>query len=482
MTSPRVALGWSLAERYVSALLALAASMIMARLLTPAEIGKFSLCAAALAIAATMRDFGISEYIIQERELTEQKLRGAYAMSIVTAWSAGLVAFLLREPIAHYYGEAELGAILAILCLNFVLLPFATPAFAVLNRDLEFRKVFFIQITATALQAVAGVTLAVLGHGARSLAWASVIGIGVQILAITMVRPKNSFMWPSFTAAAGVFRYGIVSVTSRVIDTATGNAHEFIIGKQLGFAELGLFSRAMGLVEMFSNNVTAAVARVAMPAMANAHRDRRNISGAFARSTAIFTSVAWPFFGFVAVTAPEIIRVLFGPQWDAAAPVATLLAISMFPPALFALSASALAAMGQVQRRLKISLQFAPIHLAGLFIASLLGGLQVMALAWMVTRTLLLWLHSRQLRVAMGAGFGDIYAQSLPNLPLAMLTASLQWGTVAVCRIACLPALVTLGLVLALGLASWYAAVRLASLPVHDELVRIHARLRGSRA
>jgi O-antigen/teichoic acid export membrane protein len=268
-------------------------------------------------------------------------------------------------------------------------------------------------------------------------------------------------------------------VTGRLIDTVTANAHEFIIAKQLGFTQLGLFSRAMGLVEMFASNVTTAIARVAMPAMASAHRDEQNLTGSFARGTAIFTSIAWPFFGFVAIAAPEILRVLFGPQWDAAGPVASLLAVSMLPSALFALSASTLAAMGQVRRRLQISLQFGPIHLVGLLLASLVGGVQTIALAWMATRTMLLWLHSRQLCMAMNARFRDLYWQSMANVLLAATTVFFQFCTMALCRRNAFPALTTLVLAAAVGVATWYVHVRLMRLPVHDELLRMRASVGG---
>ncbi len=479
MTSPRIALVWSFLERYVNVVLSLASSMIIARLLTPSEVGKFSLCAAALSVAATMRDFGISEYILQEKDLTQARMRAAFAVAIATAWPVGLGVLFGRHWIARYYAEPELAAIIGILSINFLILPFATSAFALLNREMAFRKVFFIQTSATVVQAVGGVLLAALGHGARSLAWASVAGIAVQVLACTVARPRNSLIWPSFHGAYSVFRYGSMAVTGRVIDTATGNAHEFIIARMFGFAELGLFSRAMGLIEMFSKNVTSAIARVATPAMANAHRDQRHLAEWFAMGTAIYTGVAWPFFACLAIAAPEILQVIFGSQWGAAAKPATLLAVSMLPSSLYALSASALAAMGQVQRRLAISIQFSPVHVAALLAAALLGGFQALALAWSLTHVVLLLLHSRQLRLAMGATLGQLYGPCAGSAVLALATGTVQLGTSLLCRAQGWPAIFTLAAVLTAGLASWAAVVQWLSHPIKAEWLRLCAGIRG---
>ncbi len=70
-----------------------------------------------------------------------------------------------------------------------------------------------------------------------------------------------------------------------------------------------------------------------------------------------------------ALAAPEVIRVLLGPQWGAAVPLAQALAVGMLPSALFALGGSLLAALGQVQRRLKVSLWYGPLHVLALLLA-----------------------------------------------------------------------------------------------------------------
>jgi O-antigen/teichoic acid export membrane protein len=479
VTSPRIALVWSFLERYVNVVLSLGSSMIIARLLTPSEVGKFSLCAAALAVAATLRDFGISEYILQEKDLTQARMRAAFAVAIATAWPIGLVVLLGRHWIADCYAEPELAGIIAVLAINFLILPFATSAFALLNREMAFRKVFYIQTSATAVQALLGVLLAATGHGAHSLAWASVAGIAVQVLACTWARPKSSLIWPSFKGASSVFRYGSMAVSGRVIDTTVGNAHEFIIARLFGFAELGLFSRAMGLIEMFSKNITSAITRVAMPAMASAHRDQRHLADWFAKGTAIYTAVAWPFFAFVAVASAEILQVIFGPQWSGAAHPATLLAISMLPSSLYALSASTLAAMGQVQRRLVISLQFSPVHVAALLAAALWGGFQALAWAWSLTHMVLLFLHTRQLRQAMGASVWALYAPCAGSAVLALATGATQWTTVLLCRSQGWPAFATLATALAAGALAWAATVQAMSHPIKAEWLRLLAGLRG---
>lgn len=70
-----------------------------------------------------------------------------------------------------------------------------------------------------------------------------------QTVVISLLRPRDSFLLPGLRGAGAVLRYGIEFATSRLLESFTRNAHEFIIAKQSGFAAVGLFSRALGVID-----------------------------------------------------------------------------------------------------------------------------------------------------------------------------------------------------------------------------------------
>lgn len=478
MSSVRHALAWSLAERYASLVLTLASSMLIARLLTPAEIGVYSLCAAAVAIATMVREFGVTEYIVQERELDETKLRGAFAVAFTTAWGIGALLWLARTPLATWYDEPRVAELLGILCLSFVLLPFSSPAYALLNRAVAMRPIFVIQLCTTAAGAVVSVGLAWAGWGAASLAWGALAGVAAQVVVVGFYRPRSSFLWPSFRAAGAVFRYGAYQMGARVADTVSGNAHEFIIARQFDFTAVGLFSRAKGLVDLFQSNVATAITRVATPTLARAHREQQGpgpLVEAYARGTALFAVLAWPFFGFLALAAPELIRVLLGPQWGAAVPLAQALAVGMLPSALYALGGSVLAAMGQVQRRLKISLWYGPLHVLALLLAARFD-LLAMAWVWLLTTVVIWALYVNHLCQVLQTTVGALYRSTLASLPVALASVAVQAVALTALRAADSPAWLTLlGGALA-GALAWGAAAWGLRHPVAGELTELLRR------
>lgn len=467
--SARAALAWSFGERYASLVVTIASTMVLARLLTPKQVGIYSLCAALTAIAGILRDFGVSEYLIQEKNLTREKMQAAFGIALVVAWSIAALVFLGRHSFSAFYEEPMLAQVLAVLTLNFLILPFASPTFAVMNRDMEFRKIFVVQIVSTAAQALTSVALAYRGFGAMSLAWGPVANVLTQTLLLTAMRPRDSIMLPSFKAAKEVLSYGSMFVTSRVLETFTRNAHEFIIAKQFGFSSVGMFSRAFGLIELFYNNVAAAILRVASPAFASDHRQGIPLAPLYAKGTAIFTSIAWPFFGFVALMSQDIIRVLFGSQWDAAAPIATVLAIAMMPQYLFSLAPNLFASTGHVARRLALSFRFGPIHLIALLIAST-HSLQAVAAAWFISSSSMLVLYTFHLREVLQVPVRSIYGQCVKSAGVAVVCISAQVVARTLCRNAGWPELVNLMVVALVASISWLTVARWCSHPSYLEV------------
>lgn len=473
---------WSFGERYASLIITVASTMVLARVLTPTQIGVYSLCAAVVAVAGILRDFGISEYLIQERDLTQDKMRAAFTLALIVAWVIAIIVFASRNVIADYYAEKGVAEVLAVLSLNFVILPFASPAFALLNREMAFRKIFATQVTSTAIHAATSITLAIAGFSYMSLAWASTASTLSQAILLSLLRPRASFLLPGLKEARTVLAYGSMFVTSRVIETFSRNTHEFVIAKQFGFASVGMFSRALGLIELFYSNVTSAILRVATPAFAADHRAGHSLTPAFARGTAIFTSIAWPFFGFIAFMSGDIIRLLFGPQWDAAAPIATVLALVTMPNYLFALGPNLLAATGHVKRRLRITLWYTPVHIVAVLAASPFG-LEAVAAVWGLSGLVMLAMYIHHLRQILNASISDLYTQCLLSGLVATASVAAQALALMLCRQVALPAIGTILIVSASGAVCWMAVAKASRHPVFDEVCRAvrHIRRRTSQ-
>ena len=65
--STRNSLFFSFLDRYASLVITVVSSMVIARLLTPAEIGVFSVTVVLLSFVTSIRDMGAGQYLVQEK-------------------------------------------------------------------------------------------------------------------------------------------------------------------------------------------------------------------------------------------------------------------------------------------------------------------------------------------------------------------------------------------------------------------------------
>ena len=73
--SIRKSLVYSYLDRYASLVVSIVSSMVIARVLTPEDIGVFSVTMVLISFVATVRDLGAGQYLIQEKELTTDRIR-----------------------------------------------------------------------------------------------------------------------------------------------------------------------------------------------------------------------------------------------------------------------------------------------------------------------------------------------------------------------------------------------------------------------
>lgn len=346
MTTVKKSLVYSLADTYLQVAIQLGSSMILARLLTPNEIGVFSVGAAVLAIAHMLRDFGVGSYIIQEKNLTKDRLKAAFGITMLAAWSIALGLYLSRHVIADFYREPALVQIMAWMSLNFVIIPFSSPVLALFKREMKFHLLMYIGLISTIASAGTSIYLAYQGHGFMSLVWGSLVNILTTALTATALRPKDSFVLPSLKGSKHVFSFSGKSSLTNVLGQVGYNVAELVIGKSLGFSNVAIYSKAQTIVSMFSQQFMGSIRNVYYPVIARQNRENKPLGPAFLNATVYVTSIAFPFYGFLALYADEIILLMFGDQWLASAEIIRILALggviysvwSFAPNTLYALN------------------------------------------------------------------------------------------------------------------------------------------------
>ena len=351
--------------------------MVIARLLTPSEIGIYSVTMVLLGFVATFRDLGAGQYLVQNKSLTEEKMRATWSVQLgLGLFFAALVA-AAAVPVARFYGQPQMVGIMLILASNFAMIPFQAYPNAWLVREMRFGSIAGVRFTGALMHGTSAIGLAWLGFGPVSLAWANTLSTVGGIIAIWFIaRPKLPWR-PIVRGIKDVISFGSKLTATSLMNTLSGGAPELLLGKLQGMADAGLYSRGQGLVTMFSRLVLDAVNTVALPYFARQSREARDLGASFLIAMELITGLGWAFFSGIALMAYPAIRILYGTQWDATVDPARWLAVASALAIPAAICSPPLIGIGAINDVIKATLLSMLTILAATVFGALLGLLQL---------------------------------------------------------------------------------------------------------
>jgi O-antigen/teichoic acid export membrane protein len=362
----RLSLWISLADSYLGLVLRIVSTAVISRLLSPKEIGVLAVAAVFSNLASMFRDFGVAEYMIQEKDLTREKIAATLALNIVVSWSMGLAMFLGAPYAASFYSDPGVGEVMRLQAVCFLLVPFGAVTMAYFRRELNFKPVLLCNIAGNITGFVVAVLLAYLGFSYMSLAWASLASMLVTVLGSMWYRPKDFPRWPSLKAVGEVFHFSKFASSMYMFAQLGKGAPEMIIGRVQGMVDVAMFSRGNGLIEMFQRLALRPVLFVCMPYFAKSDREDGEIAQAYVKSVMYITAVGWPFLAFTAIAAYPAIRIVYGPQWDAAVPIAQILAAAFALELVHAMSREAMLARGDAKGANNLQIIIVVLQVLGL--------------------------------------------------------------------------------------------------------------------
>ena len=279
-----------------------------------------------------------------------------------------------------------------------------------------------VSLLATALgNGLVTVALALLGHGVWALVWGTLARQAVFTLAAIAFAPPPRRVRAGRHEAAQLLGTGAGFSALALLANVSGQAVRLVLAATLGAAALGLYTRAQAL-SVVTSRLNPLLRGVLMPAMARRQRRIDRLRIALLNGVELLSLAALPASVMIAVSAPEIVAVVLGAQWDAAVPALRVLALAGAVHALDAVHVPLVRALGAVYRETWRRLLHLVLTLAAAWFASpwgLLGVTAAVAAASLVLRVLLAHLALRLL----GVGAAAFLARLAPALWVALWAA-----------------------------------------------------------
>lgn len=326
MSDVRKAVVFSFVTRYGLMIIGLASTMIIARLLTPEEIGTFAIASAITVVMTEFRLLGAGMYLVREQELTEAKVRAAMGLTMLISWSMGVGIWFAAPFVAEFYELPPLTSIFRILSVSFFLAPMISIPTALLMRSFKFKEILIIRLVTSLSTLVTTISLIFAGFSFYSLAWGYTVAVLVEVILVYWLRPPETRWFPSLHQLGTVMRFGIYSSLAGFFRRGVITAPDMVIGKLGTTAQVGLFSRGLGFIEFMSQTLMMGAKPVVLPYLSEVQRSGDDVNDAYTRASVMLGAVLWPVLAVASVVSLPTIRLFFGDQWDTAAPFAAILA------------------------------------------------------------------------------------------------------------------------------------------------------------
>jgi O-antigen/teichoic acid export membrane protein len=309
-------------------LIQLASVVIMARLLSPADVGLFAMVMSVAGIAEVFRDFGLSQAAVQAPVLTSPQRNNLFWINSAMGAALAVAVFLSSWGIAALYGVEELAPLAQLASVTFLLNGLATQFRASLNRSLRFTALSATDASAALIGLGAGVVAALAGVGPWALV-AQLLGSAFATLVLVAVLAGWLPGLPRRGVPIGGFiRFGWNMVATQMVTYVGNNVDTVVIGLRSGASQLGIYNRAFHLVMNTANQLRAPITSVAVPVLSRLQREGARYWD-FVRVGQVglgYTIVV--VLAFVIGAAVPVTALLLGPRWAEVAPVLSLLAVA----------------------------------------------------------------------------------------------------------------------------------------------------------
>jgi len=448
----------------------------MARLLSPADFGLYAVALVFVGVAQLLRDFGVTSFLIQAKEIDREMQRAAFGLMLLLAWVIALTLIGASSAIAGFYQEPALRNIILVLSLNFFVTPLGSVTLSIARRDMRFRELAFIGIATTVISIAVTIYLAFRGHGAMSIAWGAVANtFSTFLLSLTLRKPDMTWM-PSLRGAGMFFKFGGTVTLSSILSFLNSSATDVLLGRLMSMQAVGLFNRASSLNRYFATALGSVLGPVLLPWLSQLNRDGKSLKEVYGKITELVTGLAWPVYALIAVLADPLVHVLFGKQWSTSAELVPYICLAAMISSIQTASGPLFIARGRPSYNLVMESINLPLKVAAVMLAAP-HGLLAVALTWPILALVRSVIQQTMLKREFDIRLMDARNYLGKSLLLTLVPTLLTWAIMLPME-ADMPNGVKLLVAGSVGFLAWLVTMKLVCHPLHAEIQKIIARAR----
>jgi PST family polysaccharide transporter len=380
---------WSGGIKGVTLLLSWASTIVVARLLSPADFGLVAMATLYLGLTTMVTDFGLGNALVALGDLSEEHVAQLHTVALVIGLTSFAISCVAAIPLSRFFGAPGLASVVVVLSISLVLDSLRTVPTAILTKALRFKYLALLE----ALRAFVAIVLTVglAAYGAKH--WALVLGNVLATLVLTvflLTRQPQRFARPRFRPLKSALTFSSQLIMGQLAWYGYSNADFLVAGRVLGKIALGEYTLAWTITGTPGDKIMNVFGRI-MPAMfAAVKHDIEALRRYFFLFTEALAILIVPASVGLLLVARDLVLLVFGAKWSAAIIPLQLLACYSSIHLLATPLTPALQVTGQASYPMRwafYAIVFLPL---GFYFSGLRWGTAGIAAMWLVVYPLIL--------------------------------------------------------------------------------------------
>ena len=347
---------WSFAEKFLTMLVQMVVSIIVARRLMPEDFGVMAILTFFTSVALTIVDSGFSQTLIRKREPSDSDYRSVFLFNVVVALLLYFVLWALAAPIARFYGHSVIKDVAPVLFLLLPINSLCVVQTVMFTREFRFKLLSNIVFFASLVSGVVAVAMAVAGCGIWALVAQRLLQMGIKAVAFWLIRRWRVRGGVSLSALREMAPFSLRLLATDLIASIYNNVAQLFVGKIYSTASLGYYSQAQKLKDLAVISTVQSVQGVTYPALSKLSADEEKFSAGYERIVRLLSFVLFPaMLGLVAISS-DMFMLLLGERWMPTVPYFRILALSgmVYPLAMVGYNVLKIKSDGRLVVRLEV--------------------------------------------------------------------------------------------------------------------------------
>ena len=318
---------WLYGLRFVTRGIGLLRNVILARLLTPGDFGLLGIAVLTAGFLEVFTRSGLEHSVIQRSTVSRHELNALWTFDALRGLLLSGLMFLAAPAIGAVLSSPDSVPIIRVMSVIPATWFLRHIDFIILQKELEFRKIFYIEAAAETINIIVGISLAFAYRNVWALAMSMIAGrVAIVVGSYVVAAGRPRFVWDC-AVVKDHFRYGRQVLATATSGYTYNNGDDWFVGKVLGVSALGLYRWAYTLGNLVTTELTLVLARVLFPAFSKLQGETNRLKDGFLRSQKALTLIVAPTTAFLVFFAEPLIGVLLGDKWLPMVPAFRLLVV-----------------------------------------------------------------------------------------------------------------------------------------------------------